>query len=382
MPHYLFVPQVPERRAEYEAGWEVTDIFQTDSVAIVTGRDKLTLHRTPETLQETVADFVSLPEADAREKYGLGRDSQDWKVYLAQADLRNHPNAEQHIAPIYYRPFDTRWTYYTGQSAGFHMRPRHNVMRHLRKDNLALCVCRVVSNPVWQHALITDKITENRYVSNRGSESAHVFPLYLYPNPEELELATERLLNLKPDFLKALSERLELSQATRSGLPQGVSPEEILAYIYTILYSVAYRKRYYAFLQYDFPRIPLPRDIGHFRKLSMLGQELIDWHLLKVGSGVLPRHRFEGEGEGVVSQVRYVDGGVWINPTQHFTDVPVDVWNYEVGAHQVCEKWLKDRRGSALSHDEVRQYRSILVAVAETLRLMEEIDDIIGEFLI
>ena len=382
LPHYLFVPQVPERRAEYEAGWEVTDIFQTDSVAIVTGRDKLTLHRTPETLQETVADFVSLPEADAREKYGLGRDSQDWKVYLAQADLRNHPNAEQHIAPIYYRPFDTRWTYYTGQSAGFHMRPRHNVMRHLRKDNLALCVCRVVSNPVWQHALITDKITENRYVSNRGSESAHVFPLYLYPNPEELELATERLLNLKPDFLKALSERLELSQATRSGLPQGVSPEEILAYIYTILYSVAYRKRYYAFLQYDFPRIPLPRDIGHFRKLSMLGQELIDWHLLKVGSGVLPRHRFEGEGEGVVSQVRYVDGGVWINPTQHFTDVPVDVWNYEVGAHQVCEKWLKDRRGSALSHDEVRQYRSILVAVAETLRLMEEIDDIIGEFLI
>ena len=281
LPHYLFVPQAPERRAEYEVGWEVTDIFQTDSVAIVTGRDKLTLHWTLEALRETVADFVSLPEADAREKYGLGRDSQDWKVYLAQADLRNHPSAEQHITPIYYRPFDTRWTYYTGQSAGFHMRPRHNVMRHLRKDNLALCVCRVVSNPVWQHALITDKITENRYVSNRGSESAHVFPLYLYPNPEELEFATERLLNLKPDFLKALSERLELPQAAPSGLPQGVSPEEILAYIYTILYSVAYRKRYYAFLQYDFPRIPLPRDIEHFRKLSMLGQELIDWHLLK-----------------------------------------------------------------------------------------------------
>ena len=381
-PHYLFVPQAPEWRAEYEAGWEVTDIFQTDSVAIVTGRDKLTLHRTPETLQETVADFVSLPEVAAREKYGLGRDSRDWKVHLAQADLRNHPNAEQHIAPIYYRPFDTRWTYYTGRSSGFHMTPRHNVMRHLRQDNLALCVCRVVSNPVWQHALITDKITENRYVSNRGSESAHVFPLYLYPDPEELELATERLLNLKPDFLKAFSGQIGLPQIAPSGLPQGVSPEEILAYIYTILYSVAYRKRYYAFLQYDFPRIPLPRDIEYFRKLSALGQELIDWHLLKVGNGVLPRHRFEGEGEGVVLQVRYVDGGVWINPTQHFTDVPVDVWNYEVGAHQVCEKWLKDRRGSALSHAEVRQYRSILVAVAETLRFMEEIDEIVGEFLI
>ena len=387
---YLFVPQAAERRAEYEAGWKITDIFQTDSVAIVTGRDKLTLHRTPEILRETVADFVSLSEADAREKYGLGRDSQDWKIHLAQRDLRNHPNTEQHIAPIHYRPFDTRWTYYTGQSAGFHMRPRHNIMRHLRKDNLALCVCRIVSNPVWQHALITDKITENRYVSNRGSESGHVFPLYLYPDSEELELVTERSINLKPDFLKALSERFGLPQTAPSGLPQGVSPEEILAYIYAILYSPIYRERYYAFLQYGFPRIPLPRDVEHFRKLSALGQELIDWHLLKgaqsqitpTGSGELPRHRFEGEGEAVVSQVRYANGSVWINPTQHFTDVPVDVWNYEVGAHQVCEKWLKDRKGSVLGYNEVRQYRNILIAVAETLRLMEAIDEIVEEFLI
>ena len=90
----------------------------------------------------------------------------------------------------------------------------------------------------------------------------------------------------------------------------------------------------------------------------------------------------KAKGKGFVSQVQYVDGGVWINPTQHFTDVPVDVWNYEVGAHQVCEKWLKDRKGSALSHAEVRQYRNILIAVAETLRLMEEIDEIVEEFLI
>ena len=389
-PHYLFVPQAPEWRAEYEAGWEVTDIFQTDSVAIVTGRDKLTLHRTPETLQETVADFVSLPEVAAREKYGLGRDSRDWKVHLAQADLQNHPNAEQHIAPIYYRPFDTRWTYYTGRSSGFHMTPRHDVMRHLRKDNLALCVCRLVKSPVWQHALITDKITENCYISNKTSESGHVFPLYLYPNPEGLEFATERSLNFSPNFLNAFSERFGLPQTSPLGLPQGVSPEEILAYIYAILYSPAYRERYCEFLKYGFPRIPLPWDIEHFRKLSALGQELIDRHLLKVsqaqiastGSGESPIHRFEGEGEGFVSQVRYVDNSVWINPTHHFTDVPVDVWDYEIGSYQVCEKWLKDRKDLVLSYDEIRQYRGILVAVAETLRLMEAIDEIVEEFLI
>lgn len=387
-PYYLFVPQAAERRLEYEAGCEITDIFQTGAVGFVTGRDKLTLHRTPETLQETVADFASLSEAEAREKYGLGRDSQDWKVPLAQADLRNHPDAEKHIVPIHYRPFDSRWTYYTGQSAGFHMRPRPAIMNHLLVQNLALCVCRVVKSPVWKHVLITDKITEKCYVSGRTSESGHVFPLYLYPNTGEI--LTEGLPNLKPSFLKEFSERFGLPQATSSGLPQGISPEKILAYIYAILYSHAYRELYYDFLKYGIPRIPWPPDIEHFRKLSALGGELIDWHLLKgtqsqialTGNGVAPRHRFEGEGEGVVSQVRYVDGSVWINPTQHFTDVPVDVWDYEVGAYQVCEKWLKDRRGLALSRDEVRQYRNILVAVAETLRLMEAIDEIIEEFLI
>ena len=174
------------------------------------------------------------------------------------------------------------------------------------------------------------------------------------------------------------------------GLPQGVSPEEILAYIYAILYSPTYCELYYEFLKYDFPRIPLPSDIEHFRELSTLGGELINWHLLKASpsqivptlSGEPPRHRFEGEGEGVISQVRYADGSVWINRTQHFTDVSIDVWEYEVGAYQVCEKWLKDRKGLALSYDEVRQYRGILVAVAETLRLMEEIDEIVEELLL
>ena len=45
--------------------------------------------------------------------------------------------------------------------------------------------------------------------------------------------------------------------------------------------------------------------------------------------------RFESVGEGVVSKVRYADGDVWINSTQYFTDVQVEVWQYEVGAYQV-----------------------------------------------
>ena len=386
-PNYLFVPQAANYSAEYESGWEITDIFQVSSIGIVTARDKLTIHWTAEEVHETVTDFVSLSVDEARKKYNLRKDTRDWKVHLAQADLRNYPEADQHVKPINYRPFDTRWTYYTGQSKGFHCMPRPKNMPHLTKDNLALCVCRIVKSPVWQHVLITDKITENCYISNTTSESGHVFPLYLYPNPEELGISTERSLNFKPAFLTAFSEALGLSQVAPLNLPEGVSPEEILAYIYAILYSPKYRDRYHDFLKYDFPRIPRPQDLDQFRTLAALGQRLIDCHLLNdisrsevvpTGTRVPAVHRFEGEGDSVVSQMRYLDGQIWINPTQYFTDVPVEVWEYKVGSYQVCEKWLKDRCSEALRLEDLQQYRAILVAVAETLWVMETIDGIVG----
>ena len=379
-PYYLFVPQGMDHSTEYERGLVISDIFVKGSTGIFTARDKLTIHRAAEKLRETVIDFVSLSEDDARKKYELPRDTQDWKVHLAQADLRDHPDADQHIIPINYRPFDPRWTYYTGQSRGFHCAPRPAAMHHLLTENIALCVQRGIRSPVWQHVFVTNQVSEKSYISNRSEPTAQVFPLYLYPHPEELGISTEPSLNFKPAFLTVLSEALGLPQTVPFNLPENVSPEEILAYIYAVLYSPTYRERYYEFLKYGFPRIPMPQDIAQFRTLAALGQRLIDAHLLKDESRSTRTptlHRFEGEGDGIVGRVRYLDGQVWINPDQYFTNVPEKVWKYEIGAYQVCEKWLKDRRGEALSHAEVRQYRAILVAVAETLAIMGEIDGVL-----
>ena len=372
-PYYLFVPQATDYGAEYELGWKITDIFDIGSVGIATGRDKFTIHRTAQEVHEIVDDFVLLSVDEARERFELPRDTRDWQVHRAQADLRNYSNVERHIVPIYYRPFDTRWTYYTGRSRGFHCTPREAIMSHLLTENLALCVGRIVTGPKWQHALVTDEITEKCIISNRGSESGYVFPLYLYSNLEGFLVSTERELNFKSDFLTALSETLGLPQVAPFGLPEDVTPEEILAYIYAVLYSPTYRERYYEFLKFDFPRIPLPQDIDSFFALAESGQELIDLHLLR-DRNIPHRHRFEGEGDGVVSRPRYEDGKVWINATQHFTEVPAEVWEYEIGAYQVCEKWLKDRRGETLSHAEIRLYLMILVSITETLRITEAIE--------
>jgi len=42
-----------------------------------------------------------------------------------------------------------------------------------------------------------------------------------------------------------------------------------------------------------------------------------------------------------------------------------------------CHKWLKDRKGRALSAEDIAHYGKITVALSETIRLMAEIDETI-----
>ena len=156
-------------------------------------------------------------------------------------------------------------------------------------------------------------------------------------------------------------------------------PEDIFKYIYAVLHSPTYRTRYAEFLKIDFPRIPLTGSLELFHELSKLGGELVSLHLLespKVNQFIT---QFTGEGDNSIpKKPTYKDGAVWINANQRFENVPEAVWNFHVGGYQVCEKWLKDRKGRRLSEDDIAHYQKIVVALNETIRLMQEIDAVIA----
>jgi len=77
-----------------------------------------------------------------------------------------------------------------------------------------------------------------------------------------------------------------------------------------------------------------------------------------------------------MEKVQYTeqDQRVWFNAKQYFGGVPKTVWEFHVGGYQVCEKWLKDRKGRKLSYEDIQHYQKIVVALSETMRLMTEID--------
>jgi predicted helicase len=131
IPMYLFIPQDMSMKVEFGNYISISEIFKVNNVGIVTSRDSLTIHLSKEVAWCTINDFVSLEEEAARDKYHLGTDAIDWKVISAQKDLKQSGISKEKITPILYRPFDNRYTYYTGNSGGFHCRPRSDVMRHI-----------------------------------------------------------------------------------------------------------------------------------------------------------------------------------------------------------------------------------------------------------
>jgi hypothetical protein len=73
---------------------------------------------------------------------------------------------------------------------------------------------------------------------------------------------------------------------------------------------------------------------------------------------------------------------VWLDKgqTRGFRGVPETVWNFYIGGYQVCEKWLKDRKGRILSQEDIEHYHRIVIALSETIRVMQEIDDVIEKY--
>lgn len=392
-PFYLFTPLNHESFDEYNQGWKITEIFPCNSVGIVTARDRLTIHWTKEVIWRIVNDFAKIPSEIAREKYNLGKDVRDWKVHLAQRDLKTHPYLETNeigpfkelLTPILYRPFDVRYTYYTGKSKGFHCMPRGEIMRHLLVgENLALVTSRLTKGETFRHAQVTQNITEVICMSPKTSNNGFVFPLYLYPTTAiEKRLETERKPNISHRFLSQIQEQFGYTP----------TPEAIFYYIYAIFHSPTYRSRYAEFLKIDFPRVPLTRNDDLFRKLAAYGEQLVALHLMKspkleMGSegdremGRFPQFVDQG-GKGTVDpgHPKYANGKVTINKKgDGFVGVPEAVWNFYVGGYPVCAKWLKDRKGRNLSQDDIAHYQRIVVALQETITLMAAIDQTIPGF--
>lgn len=332
-PFYLFIPQKEKLKNSYNKLHSIKDIFKHDVIGFYTGRDDIAYSDKLSKLKEQVLAF--------------------------------NPSlsfAASNVQDALYRPFDVKKVYYTSEVVN---RPRKKVMPWMLQKNVALTVGRfgnaVSQEADWNLVFVSEKVVDLNVFSRGG---ANVFPLYIYHSDGEREP------NIKEEILDLY----------------GVTSEELMSYIYCVLHSPSYRKKYKQFLNVDFPRIPFTDDKKIFSKLSKLGQKLINAHLLKdvsVFDDTLGNYM--GGKNHTVEKINYITekgtGKLFINKTNYFNNVPPNVYDFYIGGYEVLDKYLKDRKGNVLASGEMDQIENIIRSLAHTIETMKEIDKLTKDWI-
>ena len=350
-PYYFFAPKDFGASEEYERGFKVDDLFQLNSVGIVTSRDSFLISDDKNVLENRINDILAgdLSDRDFEARYNL-------KTKYFEPGIARSASRKDQVAKIikcFYRPFDTRYILF---DLNFLERGRDKVMKHMiLKNNIALVCSKQSTRNNIDNVQIVDSVIELKF--NSHDRNSNIFPLYIYAND-----GTKKP-NLKKEILGEIEKIIDK-----------FSPEDVLDYIYAVLHSPCYREKYKEFLKIDFPRVPYPKDKKQFFELVKLGTELRELHLMESKKLDNLITTYPETGDDKVEKVEYKDGKVYINKAQYFGDVPKEAWEFYIGGYQPVQKWLKDRKGRILTNTDIEHYQKIIVALVGTGRIMREID--------
>jgi len=384
-PFYLFIPQTKNLRDEFALGISLQSIFHVSTMGVTTGRDQLCVSHEEEEALRKIDEFKSnIPESELAHRFGLSNKS-GWSIEAARKSVRVSGVSTECINAFAYRPFDVRVLYLDSAIVG---RSRLDVMKCMMSGkNLALCTTRQV-NGDFCHVICTRLISNDCLVSLASGERTYAFPLFYTSNllnDDGLES------NVNKEFLTNLATKLGWPGENTQWLHHKLGPQDVFYYVYSLLHSPTYRSRYSEFLKIEFPRLPLLGIFDLFQNLVRLGGELVALHLLESPQLNNLVTTYIGPKNPEVERVGWSDDTVWLDApamkkgqpakpgTIGFRGVPEDVWKFHIGGYQVCEKWLKDRKGRTLSKDDIDHYQKIVVALSETIRIMGEIDEVIEE---
>lgn len=387
-PYFFLKPIDLSAGDELKGAFSLPHIFPSHSSGLMTVRDNLAIGFDRDELHERFEMFRSSNVSDAQfQAVCPVSDYRRWSLSEARRNVRADKKWEKRMEIVNYRPFDKRWIFYSPDIITY---PNFRVMDQFKRRNLGLISSRIHKGEEHAHEFATRQMTEIIFLSSKSSNNAFLFPLYTFYMDGDLAIEEGGLPNFSREFLKQVATNLNLSQQG-SDLPKGLTPEDIFHYAYAVLHSPGYRSRYAELLKFEFPRLPLTGNLKLFRALARLGGELVALHLMESRKLDKPRNEFIGRQNPEVGSVAWADETVWIDAPAcrksarqqpgsiGFRGVPEAVWNFHIGGYQVCHKWLKDRKGRTLSKDDIAHYHKIVIALAETIRLMAEIDKVIDQ---
>ncbi|HED1126900.1 TPA: DNA methyltransferase [Campylobacter jejuni] len=343
-PFYLFLPQNNDLLEEYNKGISVKDIFMLSSVGIASSKDAILISTNNKKLEQQVYNFYN--EFD-----------------------------KKYIKEIAYKPFDTQKIYYDIKKVE---RPRIDIMEHfLGYENIGLIYDRGTNLKEISNLFISSKVIDKHLV---GANS-YVSPLYLYPTTRSKKFLKKENPNFNEENFTSKIENFKESFRTFIDelYKEKFSPEDILGYIYAVLFHKIYREKYLDFLKIDFPKIPFTKDKNTFKNLSKLGLKLINLHLLKndeldfnVGEALFKDIKNKNL---KIQKIKYNKDTkeLFINESLYFTKVSLEIYEFKIGGYAVLDKYLKSHKEEDIDH---KHFTLIIQTLNETLKIQDEISKI------
>ena len=369
-PQYFFVPKDFSLQEEYDRGFRIDEMFEENNCGIVSGNDNVSIRYSLQQLNDVINNIIKLSEIEFLHKYQI-KIQKEWNIYNIRNEFLNC-KITNFINKILYRPFDERFTIYSKQK-NFLIRPRYEIMKHLLRENVGLCISRNSNKKQYDTCFVINLITDYHIIG----DSCRIFPLYLYDDFDMYEQKSRRP-NLNADAVQKFAKKINLEfTSEKSEKENTFAPLDILDYVYGILCSNKYREKYAEFLRIVFPKIPYPKNREYFSAIAALGKFLRELHLMNSSDLNKFITSYPIEGDNVVSKIKYEGEKVFINKTQFFEGISEAVWNFSIGSYQPAQKWLKDRRQRTLTADDIFHYQKIIVALKRTIEIMQKIDEII-----
>lgn len=343
-PFYLFLPQNNDLLEEYNKGISAKDIFMLSSVGIASSKDAILISTNNKKLEQQVYNFYN--EFD-----------------------------KKYIKEIAYKPFDTQKIYYDIKKVE---RPRIDIMEHfLGYENIGLIYDRGTNLKEISNLFISSKVIDKHLV---GANS-YVSPLYLYPTTRSKKFLKKENPNFNEENFTSKIENFKESFRTFIDelYKEKFSPEDILGYIYAVLFHKIYREKYLDFLKIDFPKIPFTKDKNTFKNLSKLGLKLVNLHLLKndeldfnVGEALfkdIKNKNFK------IQKIKYNKDvkELFINESLYFNKVSPEIYEFKIGGYAVLDKYLKSHKEEDIDH---KYFTLIIQTLDETLKIQDEISKI------
>lgn len=402
-PYFWFVPKNFEND-EYENFWALASnkslgenkvIFENYGSGNKAERDTICIHFEKETLKSIIDNFSNknLDIETIRTQYALPKDARDWSIERARADIlanvdchdfadaksrndkapviasKTKQSIENKITQIAYRPFDIRYTFFTGKSRGFWGTPSMLAKHFQIGKNLGLCFTKDCEENNYDNTIITDKLIDKHY--NGGH--AYIAPLYLYQDSSEEVGKISKI----PNFTREFSDFKAQSKVLKDK-----SPEQILAFIYANLFSPHYRTKYLEYLKIGFPRVNFEVSESEFNAYEKLGQRLIDLHLFNAISkdtSIMLKFSDKADKQNpnfTLEKPRFVDDKIVLNKDLEIVGVTKDIYEFSIGGYKVLDKWLKYRVGRALSKTELEHLVNVACIIKESIKIQTELENL------